>query len=82
LVLTWYDEFSQLHSDRDKQTLIPVIISTLHKNQIDLFTDSSYYTIKHNNALNEDFRIELWSKGVDQPRRPKNLSVQIVAVVN
>jgi hypothetical protein len=88
------------HSEDNNRILIPAFMSSLRKNHIDLFTNSAYYTIKHNNVLNKDFRIVKdciqWPQGsvdfdyhiatrgngVDQPRWPKDLSVEIVTTTN
>ena len=45
------------HSEDNMRTTIPAFMRSLHQNHTDLFTNSTYYTIKHNKVLNEDFRI-------------------------
>jgi hypothetical protein len=88
------------HSQDTMVRTIPTFIATLQKNHIDLFTNPAYYIIKHNKALNEDFRIVKdciqWPpntidfdyrigthpNGMDQPRWPKDLSVEIVTATN
>ena len=45
------------HSEDNMRTTIPAFMHSLHQNHLELFTDPTYYIIKHNNVLNEDFRI-------------------------
>ena len=88
------------HSEDNMLCILPVFLSALKKHHINLFTNSAYYTIKHNKALKKDFRIVKdciqWpqdstnfdyhigvrSNGMDQPRWPNDLSVQIVTATN
>jgi hypothetical protein len=88
------------HSEDNMTHTIYVFLRALQKNHIDLFTNPAFYIIKHNKAMNEDFRIVKnciqWpqgsinfdhhigthSNGTDQPRWPKDLSVEIVTATN
>ena len=88
------------HSEDNKSVLLPSILGSLRNNSIDLFTNPAYYTIKHNNVLNADFRIVKdciqWPtgsvdfdyciatrpNGVDQPRWPNDLTVEVVTATN
>jgi hypothetical protein len=88
------------HSGDNKLVSLPAVMDALRKNHIDLFTNPAYYTIKHNNVFNTDFRIVKdciqWppgsvdfdyrigtrANGVDQPRWPKDLTVEIVTTTN
>jgi hypothetical protein len=82
------------------QHTVRTLLSILRKNHIDLFTNPAYFIIKHNKAMNADFRIVKnciqWpegstnfdyhistrSNGMDQPRWPNDLSVEIVTATN
>ena len=44
-------------SEDNMHVTLPAFMSSLRKNHIVLFINPAYYTIKHNNALNADFRI-------------------------
>jgi crotonobetainyl-CoA:carnitine CoA-transferase CaiB-like acyl-CoA transferase len=101
----WQELWSQhgrmiFHSGDNKLVSLPAVMDALRKNHIDLFTNPAYYTIKHNNVFNTDFRIVKdciqWppgsvdfdyrigtrANGVDQPRWPKDLTVEIVTTTN